>query len=149
MTGLRHAAQQALDVLDRVCNERRICIVLRDRAEDAIPANCPAVQHLWVAKHNLSEALAAPQPEPVVLMWQNGITGRITFLPPSHYLDTGAGWFCRGPVYLHPPKRQPLSDTDILQGWKSANKLMGVPIDQVVLTFGRWLEAMHNIGEEK
>ena len=106
MADLRQAAQQVLDVLDGVCNERRICIVLHDRADDAIPASCPAVKRLWVAKHNLSDALAAPQP-------------------------------------------QPLSDTDIFQGWKSATKLVGVPTDQVVLTFGRWLEAMHGIEGDK
>jgi hypothetical protein len=67
MTDLRQAAQMAIEALDCVCNEERTCDVLHHgRAEyHAIGENCPAVKRLWVARRTLSEALAAPQPQPV------------------------------------------------------------------------------------
>ena len=66
MTDLKQAMLQAVDALNCVCNDERTCHVLHHgRAEShAVGASCPAVKRLWVARHNLSEALAAPQPEP-------------------------------------------------------------------------------------
>lgn len=47
-----------------------------------------------------------------------------------------------------PPQRQPLSDTNILEGWRSATAV-NLPFSQVALSFARWLEAMHGIGGDK
>ena len=106
---------------------------------------------------------APPQRQPEPVAWRPSWCRDV--------LQSGCGWFFGAPTkadieyqrkhgskidyaYAHlapadPPQRQPLSDVDILQGWKSANKVMGVPTDQVVLTFARWLEAMHEIGGDK
>ena len=92
-------------------------------------------------------AYAEPQPEPVA--YYNFQTHKMRWAKPTVYAEIVAVNVPELPLYTHPPQRQPLSDTDILQGWKSATKVMGVPTDQVVLTFGRWLEAMHGIGGDK
>ena len=125
MTDLRQAAQMALDALD---------------------SDNPDIQ--LRAAVTLRAALAAPQPEPVAF-YDFG-NHRMRWAKPTTYDQLVSVDVPELPLYTHPPQRQPLSDTDILQGWKSATKLlMGVPTDQVVLSFGRWLEAMHGIGGDK
>ena len=108
----------------------------------------------------LEAALAAPQPEPVAAVGKRLIIVDETFDELMYWLerceDKGHLENCADLIepwnnfqYTESPQRQPLTDVDILQGWKSANKVMGVPTDQVVLTFARWLEAMHEIGGDK
>jgi hypothetical protein len=94
---------------------------------------CAENRIVWDVIKTIHEALNAPsnveplsnvngqaqtldaQPKPVFVLWQHGETGRTTCLPPDHFLETGTGWFCVGPLYLAPPqpaKREWVSLTD-------------------------------------
>ena len=128
MSDLKQAAQQALEALDCVCNDERTCDVLHHgRAEfHAIGESCPAVKRLWVARRTLSEALAAPQPEPVAwlrVIDEAMVTHHLGVADPtddyetakrkmnnllSHAQDIGA-------YFAAPPQRQPLTVAEVEQ----------------------------------
>ena len=61
----------------------------------------------------LEAALALPQPEPVGVLWQHEETGRTDFLPLDEGRVTESRWGRVGPVYLHPPQRQPLTGEEL------------------------------------
>ena len=129
MTDLRQAAQQALHALV-LCRD---WVGAYDECSQAVKA--------------LEAALAAPQPEPkpVGFMWRHIQTGCTTVLLPNFYSDTGGSWLCVGPLYTHPPQRQPLTEEQITE------ILGGYPADvrhQLVLLV-RAVEAMHEIGGDK
>jgi len=54
--------------------------------------------------YQLAEIIAKPDPEPVA--WVNAITGDFTFDNKSHTVS----W---APLYISPPKREPLSNYEI------------------------------------
>ena len=133
MINLREAAQQALDALNTVVVDVKTTPTAYETHRQAITA--------------LETALAAPQPEPkpVGFMWRHIQTGCTTVLLPNFYSDTGGSWLCVGPLYTHPPQRQPLTEEQITE------ILGGYPADvrhQLVLLV-RAVEAMHEIGGDK
>ena len=77
------------------------------QAVDALGSNNPDIQ--LRAAVTLRAALAAPQPEPVGVLWQHEETGRTDFLPLDEGRVTESRWGRVGPLYLHPPQRQPLT----------------------------------------
>jgi hypothetical protein len=91
--------------------------------------DCVVDELLWI---DIEKVLAKPEPEPVA--WVNAITGDFTFDNKS----TTVSW---APLYLSPPKREPLSDADVYE----IHRKLGDPIGLYDLT--RAIEKAHGIGE--
>ena len=134
MINLREAAQQALDALNTVVVDVKTTPTAYETHRQAITA--------------LETALAAPQPEPkpVGFMWRHIQTGCTTVLLPNFYSDTGGSGLCVGPLYTHPPQRQPLTDEEI-----NAHGALAVADDGslTVRDFVRAIEKAHGIGGDK
>ena len=87
------------------------------------------------------------EPTPVAFMWQHSETGFVNFLPLFDTQIIGARWFCVGPLYLHPPKLQPLTLDQVSMIWSRVYPAQ--PLSQNVLNLVREVEAMHGIGSDK
>ena len=139
MNDLKQAAQQALDALEGWRNYGNW--VWPESALDQ------ATRNTTEAITALKAALAAPQPEPVAFMWQHSETGFVNFLTLFDTQIIGAKWFCVGPVYLHPPQRQPLTLDQVSMIWSRVYPAQ--PLSQNVLNLVREVETMHGIGGDK
>jgi hypothetical protein len=106
MTDLKKAAQKAIEALDCVCNEERTCDVLHHGRDEyhVIGADCPAVKRLWVARRTLSDALAAPQPEPVA--FYDLQAHKLRWARPTTYAEIVAVAVPELPLYAAQPQRQ-------------------------------------------
>ena len=107
------------------------------QAVDALGSNNPDIQ--LRAAVTLRAALAAPQPEPVGVLWQHEETGRTDFLPLDEGRVTESRWGRVGPLYLHPPQRQPLT-VDELRRQHSEIEALKAERDAVVAALKWTLE---------
>jgi len=103
MSDLKQAAQTALEAWDR---SRQWPFPIRpDKEFDALRAA--------LAQPIISPEIKGDKAEPVAYLWQHSETGRTRILEKDQVWTASNPWKRVGPLYLHPPRRQPLTDDQI------------------------------------
>lgn len=95
----------------------------------------------------IKEALAQPEQEPVVWMYQDKSTHQVSFQKYMRaFVDHGATY--ETPLYTTPPQRKPLTENEIKHLWYEACQTNLELTSQLIVHLARNIEAAHGIKGE-
>ena len=140
MSNLRQAAQQALN---DICGAK-LCEV------NSMSSRVEMLRLMDRAITNLRAALAEPEQEPVVWMYQDKSTHEVRFQKHMRdFVDHGQTY--ETPLYTAPTPRKPLTDEAIwreYQGLWPFHPAEEPALANDILKFARAIERAHGIGEQ-